>query len=152
VGQVILMSLSSYTIIASLSAIIILLLFPYSIKRKGYLGLPFPITIFLIFLWITSQIIELNSITFESKIFWANIQYIPIMFIPVCFLYLLFQFTESRHLQNKIIFFILSLVPVLGNILVWTNEKHSLIRENVFLNTSGEIALIEKNSEWVFGF
>ena len=103
-GQVILMSLSSYTIIASLSAIIILLLFPYSIKRRGYLGLPFPITIFLIFLWITSQIIELNSITFESKIFWANIQYIPIMFIPVCFLYLLFQFTESRHLQNKIIF------------------------------------------------
>ncbi|MDD4343478.1 MAG: histidine kinase N-terminal 7TM domain-containing protein [Eubacteriales bacterium] len=107
------MSLSSYTIIASLSAIIILLLFPYLIKRRGYLGLPFPITIFLIFLWITSQIIELNSITFESKIFWANIQYIPIMF------YLLFtSMKDKRGIYGKqIYFFSISIfLPILANI------------------------------------
>jgi len=144
------MTLSLYTQIASLSALIILILTPYTLKRKNYLGLPFPITLLLIFLWITAQIFELNANTLEIKIIWANIQYISILFVPICFLYLVFHFTNSRHLQNKMIFFILSLVPILGNILVWTNHKHSLIRENVFLKESGSITLIGK--EFGMGF
>ncbi len=37
--------------------------------------------------------------------------------------------TISRYLQNKMLFFILSFIPVLGNVLAWTNHKHHLIRE-----------------------
>ena len=139
------MTLSLYTQIAALSALITLLLIPYSLKRKSYLGIAFPVTLALIFLWIIAQILELRASFLETKLFWANVQYIPILFIPVCFLFLIFYFTNSRHLQNKMIFLMLSMVPVLGNVLVWTNPRHSLIRENVFLNDSGPIALVGKD-------
>jgi diguanylate cyclase (GGDEF)-like protein/PAS domain S-box-containing protein len=50
------------------------------------------------------------------------------------------------------LFFILSFIPVLGNVLAWTNHKHHLIRENIFLNDSGLISFIGKDYGMGFWF
>lgn len=112
-------------------------------------------TLILIAFWIITQALELSALELETKIFWANLQYIPVMLTPVTFLFLSLQFTRHEHflLQRRWVAVVLILIPVALNILLWTNAVHGLVRQNVYLDTSGAFPVVAKTFGpifWVF--
>jgi len=85
------------------------------------------------------------ALDLPTKIAWANIQYIPIMLTPVTYFYLTLQFTRrEKWLQLRWLPLFFLIVPIAMNILLWTNDIHGLIRQNVYLNNSGSFPTIGK--------
>ena len=85
------------------------------------------------------------ALDLSTKIVWANIQYIPIMLTPLTYLYLTLQFTRHENwLQLRWLILLLLIAPVAINILLWTNDIHGLIRQNVYLDNSGLFPTVGK--------
>lgn len=87
----------------------------------------FFIVIVQVFIWTVSYLNELISSSLPGKLFWANIGFIAITFLPVSVLTLTLYFTQrTRHLFAWV--FSLSIVPVVTNIVIWTDRFHHLFR------------------------
>ncbi len=124
-------------------------------RNRSVMGARFLLlTLALAEVWIAAQALEMAAVDLPTKIIWANIQYVPIMLIPVSYLYLTLQFTRHESwLQRRWLPFVLFIAPVAVNVLLWTNDFHGLIRQNVFLDTSGPFSTIGKTYGplfWVF--
>lgn len=103
------------------------------------------ITLVLVEVWIVAQGLEMAALDLPVKIMWANIQYIPIMLTPVTYFCIALQLTRhDKWLQKRWLVFILLLMPIAMNILLWTNDFHSLIRQNVHLDYSGSFPTVGK--------
>ncbi len=136
----------SYLWISLLLTVIIIPLLLYTLKNRSVLGSRyFSITLFLIELWIAAQAMEMMALDLPTKIAWANVQYIPIMMTPVTYLYLSLQITRrDRWLRMRWLLVLLLAVPVAMNILLWSNDLHGLLRQNIYLDNSGSFPTIAK--------
>lgn len=137
-----------------LTFLIITLIF-YAWKNRSVLGARyFLLTLTLVEIWILAQALEMAALDLPTKIVWANIQYIPIMLTPVTYLYLTLQFTRHENwLQQRWLPLLLLIAPAAINILLWTNDFHGLIRQDVYLNHSGSFPTVGKTYGplfWVF--
>jgi len=94
------------------------------------------------------------ALDLPTKIIWANIQYLSIMFAPVSYFFLSIQFTSRYNvLQMRRLRAVLIIIPVMFNIFLWTNDFHGLIRQNIFLDSSGSFPIVGKTFGplfWVF--
>ncbi len=124
----------------------------YTWKNINVRGaLPFLLTMILIALWIVAQAFEFAAVDLSIKLALANIQYLSIMYAPVTYLILTIYFTgRERWLTQKWFLPLLLLIPVVMQIFLWTNDWHSLIRQNVYLNTSGPFPVVGKTFGPVF--
>ncbi|MDP4109442.1 MAG: histidine kinase N-terminal 7TM domain-containing protein [Bacillota bacterium] len=129
----------------TLSVIMISLIF-YALRNRSVLGARyFLFTLVLVEIWIAAQGLEMASVELTGKIVWANIQYIPIMVTPVTYLFLILQFSShEKSLRPRRLIPVLFIVPVITNILVWTDRYFGLIRRNFFLDLSGPIPTLGK--------
>jgi len=118
----------------------------YTWKNRTVLGARFfLLTLILAEIWIAGQALELAALDLPTKIFWANIEYIPITLMSVTYFYLTLVFTRhDSWLKSRWVFLALLIVPIIVNILVWTNDIHGLIRQNVFLDSSGSFPTVGK--------
>lgn len=99
----------------------------------------------LVLMWSVAQGLEFSVRDLGDKLIFANIQYIPITVIPVLYLYLALSFSRKEYLlKNKYLPYLLLIVPVILNILIWTDPYHGLIRQAVYLNTDGFVPTIGK--------
>jgi PAS domain S-box-containing protein len=104
----------------------------------------FAISMFVITLWSIPNALEMAAVTLPVKLFWANIQYVAYSFCPVTLLILVMQFTgQDKHFKDKRLLY-LFIIPVMIQILVWTNNAHSLIRYDVKLDSEGPFPVISK--------
>lgn len=70
---------------------------------------------------------EIIAPTVEAKLFWANIQFLGITLLPPAwFLMSLAAAGQLRHAFRPMI--ALSVVPVITNVLIWTDAWHNLFR------------------------
>ena len=132
--------------------IILLLLIKFSLKRYAEKGVPyFLVTLILAAVWVVAQALEIAAVDLSTKLVWANITYIPSTLIPVAYFYLALRFTGLDRLSKKrwLLTFLL-LMPFIYNILLWTNDFHGLIRQNILLDASGSISVIKKTYGPVF--
>ena len=126
-----------------LSVIIIALIF-YIGRNRYVMGAgSFLATLILVQIWIAAQAFEMAALSLPVKLFWANIQYIPITLTPVTYYCLARQFTHREKLKKRS-FMILMIMPIALQVLLWTDTWHGLIRQNVYLNTSGVFPVIDK--------
>ncbi len=87
--------------------------------------------------WSLGYTFELLSIDLPVIVFWAKVQYVGITAAPVLWLTLVLACTDrSKWLTRRNLTF-LFIVPVLTQLLVWTNEFHKLIWMDITLNTDG---------------
>jgi hypothetical protein len=103
-------------------------------------------------LWSAANSLEMAGTDLATKLFWANMQYFSYAFMPVTWLVLVLGFVE-RDLWLKHRRFLLYVIPVLTVVLVWTNDLHGLIRQNVRLDAVGLFPVIAKEYGpwfWVF--
>jgi len=128
-----------------ITCILVTLLF-FTWKNRTVLGARyFLLTLLLAEFWIAGQALEMAALDLATKIFWANLQYIPITLISISYLYLALQFTgHERWLKSRWLVMILLVVPIVVNILAWSNDFHGLVRQNVFLDTSGAFPTVGK--------
>jgi diguanylate cyclase (GGDEF)-like protein/PAS domain S-box-containing protein len=124
----------------------------YTWKNRTVFGARFfLLTLILAEIWIVGQALEMAALDLPTKIFWANIEYIPITLISVTYFYLVLKFTRRESwLTSRWVAFILITIPIAVNILIWTNDIHGLIRQNIFLDYSGSFPTVGKTYGPVF--
>ena len=132
--------------------IILLFLIKFALKRYAEKGVPyFLLTLILSTIWVIAQAMEIAAVDLSTKLIWANITYIPSTLIPVSYFYLALRFTGlDKWSKKRWLLIFLLLLPLFYNILLWTNDLHGLIRQNISLDTSGSIAYIKKTYGPVF--
>lgn len=145
----------SYLWISLFLTFIIITLILFAWKNRSVLGARyFLLTLILVEVWIAAQALEIAALDLKTKIIWANIQYIPITLTSVTYFYLTLQFTRRENwLQRRWLPLFFLIIPVATNILLWTNDIHGLIRQNVYLNYSGSFPTVGKTFGplfWVF--
>ncbi len=144
----------SYLCVTFFLIALITILIVYTFVNRPIVGARFlQLTFFLVGLWLAAQGLEFAAIELKTKIFWANIQYIPIVLITYAYFVFTLQFTRRESiLRRRWLHFVLLIVPVVINILVWTNDSHGLIRRNVYLNLSGPFSTVSKTYGPMFWF
>ncbi len=96
--------------------------------------------------WALFHALEISSLDIQLKLIFSNIEYISIVSIPV--LWVLFALDYSgldhgRHSRFETLM-LLSIVPTITLILVWTNQWHGLMRQAISLDMSGPFSTISK--------
>ncbi len=117
----------------------------------------FTILMFCIFLWSFSAILELTSNTIVASLFWTKIMYIGIVFIPVLLVFTVIEYIGKYELINKWSIFLLSLIPVICLLSLWTNSYHNLFYESNILENIGDTFLTTLSTGrgvffWVFTY
>jgi len=94
--------------------------------------------------WSFGNAAELACSRLEDKLFWANIEYLAITAIPVLWFTLAARYSSlgSRPTRSELL--LLLVIPVITNLLLWTNDQHGLMRQNVRLDVEGPYARVAK--------
>lgn len=95
---------------------------------------------FLISVWAITYAVEFANPDLNSKILWSKISYLGIAFIPVCYFLFTTAYSKKKEFINAKNISLLTVVPVITIILVFTNEKHLLIWSSVSLDPVKNIA------------
>lgn len=116
------------------------------LKRRNVKGAKsFMLSMFVVTIWSAGNALEMSSLDFGAKLFWANLQYIAYCFSPVTLVTLTMQVTGyNQWVKNKRILW-LALLPTIIIILVWTDPMHGLVRYGMHMDYSGPFPVIAKN-------
>ncbi len=100
--------------------------------------------------WLIGYALELWSGSPGGKIFWAKVQYFGIVCAPLAWFIFTMQYTWGRIILRWWHFLLLSIVPLITLLLVWTNESHHLIWQTVALDTSQDLSTLQVTYGWWF--
>ncbi len=77
--------------------------------------------------WSWGYALEIGAVDLATKLFWAKVQYFGIVTLPVAWLAFSLHYTRRRKWLTRRNVALLSIVPLLTLLLVWTNQAHHLI-------------------------
>lgn len=104
-------------------------------RRSSPQALSFAVVMACAALWAYGFAGEIISPTLSGKLFWANVEFLGITFLPVTWLALtLYSLGQPRHTLRIVP--ALATIPVVTNVVIWTNSHHHLFRRNPFIITS----------------
>ncbi|MEM8529396.1 MAG: histidine kinase N-terminal 7TM domain-containing protein [Chloroflexota bacterium] len=104
---------------------------------------PFSVLTIAITIWALGYALSLVNSSLATKLFWTNVIYIGIVFIPVAWVVLAMQYADHRQQLTRRTIVLLSIMPIITLLSVWTNSFHGLFRGNVSLIDSGALSFIE---------
>lgn len=87
--------------------------------------------------WSLGYALEFASGDLPAIVFWAKVEYLGIVAIPVLWVAFTLQYTGRGQLLKPRYLALLSVVPLITLLLVWTNELHGLIWRSVSLVVYG---------------
>jgi PAS domain S-box-containing protein len=133
------------------SAFISLSLGIYALLSQRVKGtVSFILSMFVVTIWSSCNALEMASIDFPTKLFWANMQYFAYCYSPVTLLVMCMQFTGyDKLVHNRKVLWI-AVVPTIIILLVWTDGLHGLIRYDMHMNYSGLFPVIDKKYGPIF--
>jgi hypothetical protein len=100
--------------------------------------------------WIMGYALELASVDLPAKFFWDKLHFIGICIIPTAWVVYTLQYTGREKWLKRRTIALLSIVPLITLLLVFTNEAHGLIWHRVWLDTDGPFSV--KRSIYGVGF
>jgi len=95
-------------------------------------------------LWSFGNALEIASVGLEDKLFWANVEYLGITTVPVFWFALAARYASLGNKPTGRQIALMLIVPAITNVLVWTNDAHGLMRQNVRLDANGPYAIVAK--------
>lgn len=128
------------------SAAITVLLFAYAFSKRNTAkgAKSFIISMIVLTVWSSANLLEMSAIDLSSKLFWANVQYFAYCYSPVTMISLCMEFTGyDRWIKNKKILWLTG-IPTIIIILVWTDGFHGLVRSGIHMDYSGDFPVIGK--------
>jgi len=128
------------------SAIIIALLY----RKKKAAGRKFLILFMSsIFIWSVADFFNLLNTTLNAKIFWSNFSYFGVATFSIFLILFVLEYIGKGELINRSKIILLSIIPIITIILIWTNEHHHLMRQSFFIqNISGLLGLGKVYGTW----
>ncbi|MBU7025851.1 MAG: PAS domain S-box protein, partial [Theionarchaea archaeon] len=93
--------------------------------------------------WVVVYVLELGSTSLHTKIFWSKLQYLNVITVSVAWLVFTLQYTGREKWVTRRNLALLSIVPIITLLLVFTNEYHGLIWRDVILVTE-DLFLLSK--------
>ncbi|MFC4541474.1 histidine kinase N-terminal 7TM domain-containing protein [Halosolutus amylolyticus] len=79
--------------------------------------------------WTAAHAFRLASATFEGFWIWVNVEWIGIMFAPVAWLVFALRYAGQHQYVTRRSIAALCVVPLVVQVLVWTNPFHGLVRD-----------------------
>ena len=77
--------------------------------------------------WSWGYALETGAVDLATKLFWAKVQYLGIVTLPLAWLAFALQYTRQDRWLTRRNIALLSIVPALTLLLVWTNQAHRLV-------------------------
>lgn len=115
------------------------------LKRRNTKGaLSFILSMFVVTIWSSGNALEMASVDFSTKLFWANVQYIAYCYSPLTLLAMCMEFTGYDRLVRSRKIMWIAVIPTIILILVWTDGLHGLMRYDMHMNYSGSFPVIDK--------
>lgn len=105
-------------------------------------GLSYPVLVFA-WIWLTTQLLEYILPDVESKILFTTLQYIGIFLLPPAWTGFCYQYTTRKREQAMRLTLILSIIPLIGIVLVFTNSFHGFIWKSQVLHAN-RISMIKE--------
>jgi PAS domain S-box-containing protein len=103
--------------------------------------------------WSLANALEMAGIDLPTKLFWANVQYACYGVLPLACLALALHSAGREQWLTRRRLAWLAVVPAITLVLVWTEPLHSLVRQDISLDTAGPFPVIGKTYGpwfWVF--
>jgi PAS domain S-box-containing protein len=126
------------------AAIVSGLIAVYAWTRRSTAGAPALVLLAsAIIVWSLGYTLEIASSTLSAKIFWGKVQYLGIVSAPL--LWFIFGYNYSRpgqRLSHRTMF-LLSIVPLITLVLVFTTEGHGLIWREISAVAAGDAAVLD---------
>ncbi len=121
-------------IIASFIAIFLLV---YTWQRRSMRGARPLLPLLLgVVIWLVGSTIEGLYFDYNSRLFWSNVQYIGIVIVPTAWLAFSLYFTDRASALNSRSLVLLSIMPLVTLVLVWTSPWQHFFRISLALNTA----------------
>lgn len=93
--------------------------------------------------WSFTYGLEIASPDLLAQIFWSKFEYVAIAFIPFVWLLFALSYTwQKQEIPYPNYLYLLSLLPLITVILVFTNETHHLIWRETFVKSIGQISVL----------
>ena len=92
--------------------------------------------------WIMGYALELASADLLGKFFWAKVKFVATCIMPTAWLIYILQYTGREKWLTRRTLALLSIVPFIFLLLIFTNEAHSLIWHRVWLDTDGPFSVM----------
>jgi PAS domain S-box-containing protein len=125
---------------AAISTIVAL----YCWRRRATTGArQFVLLMLAVSVWSLSYALELSSADLSAKIFWSKIEYLGIVTIPTMWLIFALWYTGREKWLTSRNRVLLAIQPIITLLLAWTNEGHSLIWQEIALDTEGSFATLD---------
>ncbi|OGO35997.1 MAG: hypothetical protein A2147_10690 [Chloroflexi bacterium RBG_16_57_8] len=98
--------------------------------------------------WSLSVVLEHSSPGLSAKIFWMKASYFGIVTMPAAWLVFSLQYADKEKWLTRRNLALLTVMPVIGLVLVWTNDIHHLWWKDIWLDTSRSPAVdaVEHNT------
>ena len=88
---------------------------------------------FLVLLLALTYMCEMFSPDLSSKLFWNMFEYISVTVIPLLYLIIVVSYAGRQDLLTRRNLVLISIIPAISLLMVWTNDLHHLFYESTFL-------------------
>ena len=119
---------SFYSLILLVAAIISSVITMIAWRRRRVTPSALPMTVFGFAMtwWCLTYAVHWSDFYRPSEFFWLDLTYLGALLVPASFLAFAFCYTKRCHWINRRVIFLLSLEPILVNILLWTDARFGL--------------------------
>jgi PAS domain S-box-containing protein len=93
--------------------------------------------------WSLGYVLELGSVDLSAKIFWGKVQYVGIALVPVAWLVFALKFTDQEKWLTRRKLSLLTILPLVTLLLMWTTERHGLMWRQVRMDFSGPFPALD---------
>ncbi|MCP4639476.1 MAG: PAS domain S-box protein [bacterium] len=93
-------------------------------------------------IWAFGEAMETGSVEMATKIWWSRLRYVGIVTVPPAWLVFSLQFSRLRHWVTPRTLMALGALPVANLIVVWTDQRHHLFWQSMWLHTEHGITLM----------
>ncbi|WP_246985097.1 histidine kinase N-terminal 7TM domain-containing protein [Halorientalis marina] len=132
-----------YTIPLGITALIVAGLFAVTLTQRSQKGAYTMLGLFgAIVVWAGSYALQLASTVLGQALFWNTLRFAGPSLVTLAFIVFALQYTGRADLVTRRNVAVLAVVPVLTNVLVWTNYLgvHGLVRASAEMTTTGDLA------------
>jgi diguanylate cyclase (GGDEF)-like protein len=103
--------------------------------------------------WSIGYCLQLTAPTLAQQVFWSKVEYLGPAGVSLAGLFFVLQYSGLNDWVRPSRIVLLSVIPAVTQVLVWTNERHGLIWRSVWLESSGPYRLMARTHGpwfWVF--
>ncbi len=137
-------------IILSVIIAIGLTLYAWRLRSVGSWATPFILLTLALAVWSIGYALELAALILSTKILWIQIQYIGIVITPVAWFLFAVQYSGREAWGGRRYIGVLTILPIITLLLVFTNETHQLIWRQIDLVNASPLPTLEISYGWWF--